>query len=125
MNNMQEDQIQSLLDAVNSTRDLNESAVRGHALKCSAEIKGGKFQRVGREFLDEVRADVEAVRRQLRNMYPVADGYPQVEADANANFVTGHFMDTRRNEMDALVARLIQHKVKRHPSQGKTLLRTR
>jgi hypothetical protein len=106
-----------------SERIINESAVREHALNCSNEIRAGRFERVGREFIDEVEADVEALIREINGKYQPA--IHAVVDSADALMVSGRYMEKMRSAIDKAVARLIQSKVQRHPSVGKTLVNTR
>ena len=106
-----------------SMRYLNEAAVHKHALACSAKFRAGKFTRVGSEFVDEVKADVENLVRGLRNQNPVVLDEPLEPEETS--FVTGALSDKVINEFNRLVGRIIQNKVKRQPTVGKTLSRTR
>jgi hypothetical protein len=103
-------------------RILNESAIKEHALACSKTFKGGKFTRVGSDFIEEVEADVEAfVRRlQLQNESKV---HPPLAT--NLTFRTGALMVRVSDEFDAMIARMIQNKVQAQPTVGCTLSRTR
>lgn len=105
-------------------RYLNESAIRDHALRCSAAFRAGKFTRVGQDFIDEVKADVEAWVRHLRNEVKTHMHQP-LEPEANTSCVTGLLCDRVAQELNLLVCRIIQNKVQRQPSCGKTLSRTR
>lgn len=107
-----------------SGRFLNESAVRAHALDCSARFRAGKFTRVGQDFLDEVSADVEAILRELRAKAPTKLFDP-LEPAADSSCVTGALRDKVAIELNRLICRIIQNKVQRQPSCGKTLSRTR
>ena len=107
---------------ISSARYLNEAAIREHALECSANFRANTFTRVGEDFMNEVKADVEAALRELRNktstrMYP-----PLATAKI---FVTGLFQERAGEIFNDLVGRIIQNKVQRQPSCGKTLGRTR
>jgi len=104
-------------------RIMNRSAVKAHALKCSAERRAGKFTRVGTAFFDEVEADVEAMVRELRNKCPMSS--ERVAPDEGVVFVTGDLLEKVRAEFDAAIARIIQNKVMRQPSVGCTLQNTR
>ncbi len=103
-------------------RYLNESAIRSHALRCSARFKANRFTRVGEDFLDEVKADVEAVLRELRSKAPTQMFEPLATDEL---FVTGALQERAASVFNNLVARIIQNKVQRQPSCGKTLSRTR
>ena len=109
---------------LSSGRNLNETALRHHALRCSAKFKCGKFTRVGQDFLDEVAADVEALLRQLRNSHPCRV-FESLEPDEDTSCVTGLLRDKVGIELNRLICRLIQNKVQNHPSCGVTLGRTR
>jgi len=105
-----------------SGRYLNESAIRAHALDCSAKFKGGKFTRVGQDFIDEVKIDVEGLIRDLRGKYKPRLFPPHV---GEQTFTTGALMERIQHELNLAIGRLIQMKVEGHPSTGKTLGRTR
>lgn len=105
-------------------RFLNESAIRAHALRCSGAFKGGRFTRVGQDFLDEISADVEMLVRNVRNQHPTKLFGP-LEPDENTSCVTGALSAKVSVELNRLVCRLIQNKVQNQPSCGKTLGRTR
>jgi hypothetical protein len=105
-----------------SDRILNESAIREHALACSKTFRGGKFTRVGQDFLDEVRIDVEALIVTLRNSHPTQLNTP---LPLESGFLTGNLGDRVIHEWNNLVGRIIQNKVRRQPSVGQTLSRTR
>jgi hypothetical protein len=107
---------------LSSQRYLNESAIKSHALRCSARFKANRFTRVGEDFVDEVKTDVEAFLRELRAKSPTQtfEALPQ-----DGTFVTGLLRDRAGQLLDDWVARIIQNKVQRHPSCGKTLGRTR
>jgi len=107
-----------------SGRFLNATAVRAHALRCSAKFKGSRFTRVGQDFLDEVEADVEALVRTLRVQSPTMTFSP-LEPDKKGGCVTGALRDKVAAELNRLVCRIIQNKTQRQPSVGKTLGRTR
>jgi hypothetical protein len=103
--------------------DLNQSALKKHALKCSKEVRNGRFTRVGADFLDELNADVEAIVRDLRNVrFPI-----QVNGTvpSDESFVTGPLLEKMREALNQAVARLVQNKVQKQPSVGTTLGRTR
>jgi len=107
---------------ISSGRYLNESAIRSHALCCSARFRANKFTRVGEDFVEEVKADVEAVLRELR-----AKAKPQMNEalESQEVFVTGLLQERASEILNGLVARIVQNKVQRQPSCGKTLGRTR
>lgn len=105
-----------------SGRYLNETAIREHALKCSATYRANRFTRVGEDFIDEVKADVEALIRDLRIKYPTL--HPALPAENNT-FTTQNLCDRIMPEINNAIARIIQNKTQRQPSCGKTLGRTR
>lgn len=107
-----------------SMRYLNESAIKEHALQCSVKFRGNRFTRVGEDFTEEVKADVEAVVRELRTKAN-ASVAPHEVLSPDVDFLTGALMDKLRPILNQLVGRIIQSKVQRQPSCGKTLGRTR
>jgi hypothetical protein len=109
---------------LSSGRFVNESAIKSHALRCSKQFRAGKFTRVGQDFLDEVKADVEASIRALRNQCTPAMNAP-LEPDENVCCITGALNDKVSVEWNRLICRIIQNKVQRQPTVGVTLSRTR
>lgn len=107
-----------------SGRYLNESSIRDHALECSQKFRAGRFTRVGKDFLDEVRADVEAKIRHMRSEGNTSPHAP-LENDGKKVFTTGALADKVMCEWNEYIGRLIQQKVQRQPSVGVTLSRTR
>lgn len=103
-----------------TNRIVNRNAVKRHALKCAKQTKP-RFTRVGADFLDEVEADVEALLRKIDGSSPVL--YRPLESDAP--FVTCNFMTKVTARLNEVIAAMIQRKVERQPSVGKTLNRTR
>lgn len=109
-----------------STRDVNESAVKDYALECSKQFRAGKFKRVGADFMDEVKADVESVVRGLRTKYSAGMHPPlHIKTGECPRFATGNLMDKFEAEVNEAIARIIQGKVQAQPSVGQTLGRTR
>lgn len=102
-------------------RIINRTAVHEHALRCSKALRAGKFTRVGEAFFDEVEADVERLVREVINKYPV-DNF--VEPSPTTNFATGYLVDKTREVLDMVIAKMIQRKVRAHPSCGCTLQNT-
>lgn len=91
-------------------RFLNETAIREHALRCSKAHRAGKFTRVGDEFVQEVKVEVEAFVRDLRsNRIPTKLHDPLVPDDLC--FTTGALMDTVQYALNRYIGRLIQNKV--------------
>ena len=110
---------------LSSGRFLNESAIRQHALLCSQNFRAGKFTRVGQDFIDEVKADVEAAVREIRYKAKVREPWTPLEPSDNSCFLTGALCDKLAVEMNYLIGRIIQNKVQHQPSCGCTLGRTR
>ena len=107
---------------LSSGRYLNEAAIRLHALRCSAQFRANRFTRVGNDFIDEVKADVEAVLRDLRTSQGT-HGAPALPHEA---YLTSGVLDSKLEDIfNDLIGRIIQNKVARQPSCGKTLGRTR
>lgn len=102
--------------------DLNQSALKKHALVCSKTVRGGRFTRVGQDFLNEVNSEVEALVRDLRNnRFPIqVNGAVATEE----SFVTGALLDKVKDALNQAIARIIQQRVQRQPSVGQTLGRT-
>lgn len=105
-----------------SMRYLNESAVRDHALLCSAKFRANRFTRVGEDFIDELKADLESVIRHLNVDCKTVLNDPLTP---DVEFVTGALLKKMEPVLNKLIGRLIQNKVQRQPSTGKTLGRTR
>lgn len=103
--------------------DINISAVKKHALKCSVSKRAGKFTRVGQDFLDELAGEVEAI---VRELHYTRFNIPQEEAvSSEEKFVTGALADKLATALNRAIGRIIQQKVQRQPSVGQTLGRTR
>lgn len=105
-----------------STRMINETALREHALKCSETYRCGKFTRVGQDFIDEVKTDVEVWLRELRGKAPTL--HSAIDP-GEENLLSGALVERVAKELNRAIARLIQNKVQKQPSCGKTLGRTR
>lgn len=104
---------------VASMRYLNITAIKQHALKCSQELRAGKFDRVSQSFIDDVQAEAERLIREVNAKFQ-----PPVHAVVDcgeAKFVTGAYVQRAQDILDAAVARIVQARVQRHPSVGKTL----
>jgi hypothetical protein len=107
-----------------TTRCLNETAIRNHALRCSARFRANKFTRVGEDFVEEVKADVEAIMRELRTKAKIY--FPPNEAlPPDETFTTGLLLQHADLTLNEIIGRIIQNKVQRQPTCGKTLSRTR
>lgn len=111
------------LDLSSATgRYFNDTAIRDHALECSKRLKGGKFSRVGQDFIDEVHADIECFVRAIRKQWPC---FVHEQIQTEVTFTTGALLDRIQPVLNEAIARLIQNKVQKQPSCGKTLSRTR
>lgn len=101
-------------------RFLNESAIKSHALKCSAKLRAGTFERVGSDFIEAVQADAERLIKEIISKYqpPI---HAVVPSEPDQRFVTGAFIRQAEDILNAAVPRIIQARVQRHPSVGKTL----
>lgn len=114
---------------------LNETAIREHALRCSKLYRAGKFTRVGGDFMQEVSDDVESFLRKIRNEYQTLhpalsqnapiDRNPGSESDPELAIIKGYFLERVESELNRWLCRLIQNKVQRQPTVGVTLGRTR
>lgn len=105
---------------VATSRYLNISAVKKHALKCSIELRAGKFSRVGESFVDSVQAEVDRLLYHIHGQFNPSINN-RVASDADASFITGAFMSRAKDAFENVVPRIIQARVQRHPSIGKTL----
>jgi len=103
-------------------RLLNESAIREHALRCSKELRAGRFTRVGEDFISEVKVDVEAI---IRGLNEAAKTQLHDPLATELNFTTGALLERAQPILNGLISRIIQNKVQRQPSVGVTLGRTR
>lgn len=106
-----------------SLRMLNETAVRGHGMRCSQVCRNGKFTRMSPDFVEEVVADVESTfvrgievqaRTTLHEPVDVGDLW----------FLTGNLEQRILERVNRAVGRIIQNKVQRQTT-GCTLTRTR
>lgn len=102
--------------------DLNQSAVRKHALACSKAHRAGKFTRVGQDFLSEIDAEVEALVRDLRSTRFPTQMHEPLQTDEK--FVTGALLEKVKDALNQAIGRIIQTRVQRQPSVGQTLGRT-
>ena len=73
--------------------------------------------------MDEVKADVEKMIRELRGKFPTF--HEALEPVKETGCLSGLLCDKLATEFNRAVCRLIQNKIQRHPSCGKTLTRTR
>ena len=101
-------------------RYINRSAVKAHALKCSTELRAGKFERVGEEFFVGVQAQLESLVHTINGKF-VSSHHKDLPVDDSVSYVSGEFVNRVRNALDNAVARAIQRAVESHPSVGKTL----
>jgi hypothetical protein len=103
----------------NQVRLLNQSAVKKHALACSKQLRAGSFDRVSQEFLDDIQSCADNMIREINAKFQ-----PPIHAVVDmgdAQFVTGELLDKAKRILNQAVGRMIQAKVQRHPSIGKTL----
>lgn len=102
--------------------DLNESALKRHALECSKANRSGRFTRVGADFIQEIESEVEALVRDLRNnRFPVQVNAPLATDEC---FVKEVLLEKVKDALNQAIARIIQQRVQRQPSVGTTLGRT-
>lgn len=104
------------------TRLLNQSAIKEHALKCSKTLRAGYFNRVGSDFIEAVQSDAENLIKEICAKYQPGV-HEVVPSEPGAQFVTGAFIAKAKDILNAAVPRIIQARVQRHPSVGKTLKR--
>jgi hypothetical protein len=98
---------------------INRSAVKAYALKVSKERRAGLFQRVSKEFLDSVEANLEALIREIAQGYTSRERVvPDPEADWMIN---GRTLRCAEDKLNEAVERIVLAKVHGHPSIGKTL----
>ena len=111
-------------DSFASQRFINTSAIKVHALKCSEILRAGHFERVGTDFINDIQAETEALIRKFNSLYlpPIHPVIPALGWQGDpASFATGLLMERLREALDQCIARMIQSKVQRHPTIGKTL----
>jgi hypothetical protein len=100
---------------------LNRSAVKAFALQVSKEKRGGKFTRVSEQFIDDIEANIDATIRNLANAYGVSvDEYTAPDQEISS-FTTGRAQVKLRTMLEVAACKIIQLKVRRHPSIGVTL----
>lgn len=104
-----------------SERLLNETAIREHALKCSKTYRAGKFTRVGQDFVEEVQIDVESLVRNIAFKDQTQDAVLPIEG----KFTTGALLAKIEDNLNGLIGRIIQNKIKKQPSCGCTARATR
>jgi hypothetical protein len=98
---------------------INRSAVKSFALKVSREKRAGKFNRVSKEFLDSVEANLEALIREISQGYAKSDTVtPDPECDW---FINGRTLRCAEDKLNEAVQKIVLAKVHGHPSIGKTL----
>lgn len=99
--------------------ELNQSAIKKHALACSKAHRANRFTRVGQDFLDAVNSEVEALVRDLRNTrFPVPMNAP---LPTEENFVKEALLEKVKDALNQAIGRIIQAKVQRQPTCGITL----
>lgn len=93
--------------------------MKAHALKCSAELRAGKFERVGDEFFVGIQAQLEGLVHTINGKF-VSSHHKDLPG-GTVPYVSGEFLARVRFALDAAVVRAIQRAVESHPSVGKTL----
>lgn len=91
--------------------------VKKQALLVSKEVRLGKFDRVSKDFIDQVDAEFDAYIRRLRSEVKTAD--PLIEP--TQDMLTPEAKKAILEIANQKLAAHIQNRVKRHPSIGKTL----
>lgn len=99
---------------------INRSAVKSFALKVSKEKRAGKFNRVSKEFLDSVEANLEALIREIAQGFSTAANTVVPDADCDW-FINGRTLRCAEDKLNQAVQKIIIAKVHGHPSIGKTL----
>lgn len=98
---------------------INRSTVKAFALKVSKEKRAGKFERVSKEFLDSVEANLEALIRDISSGYTKHEGVaPDPECDW---FINGRTLRCAEEKLNEAVQKIVLAKVHSHPTIGKTL----
>lgn len=98
---------------------INRSAVKAFALKASKEKRAGKFERVSKEFLDSVEANLEALIREIADGFATRDTVvPDPESDW---FINGRTLRCVEDKLNQAVQKIVLAKVHGHPTVGKTL----
>ena len=98
---------------------INRSAVKAFALKVSKERRAGRFERVSKEFLDSVEANLEALIREIAQGYTSRE---RVAPDAESDwFINGRTLRCVEEKLNEAVQKIVLAKVHGHPSVGKTL----
>lgn len=102
---------------------INRSAVKAFALKASKEKRAGKFNRVSKEFLDSVEANLEALIREIAQEYSKQDKHKHgVDPDPESDwFINGRTLRCVEEKLNDAVKMIILAKVHAHPTVGKTL----
>ena len=106
---------------------LVQSRVHDLALKCSKRNRAGLFTRVSQPFIDDVEADLDNIIRRIYSvisepLHPqVQPDAPEAEAGENVRLVSSEAVEKLRLAAEVAVRRLVQNRVQRTPSCGKTL----
>lgn len=102
---------------------INRSAVKAFALKVSKEKRAGKFERVSKEFLDSVEANLETRIREIAQEYSKQDKHKHgVDPDPESDwFINGRTLRCVEEKLNDAVKMIVLAKVHAHPSVGKTL----
>lgn len=91
--------------------------VKQHALKCSNQIRLGKFKRVSADFIEQCEADFDAWIRRLNT-----DIHTQEDiVEADVQMLTKEARERLVEIANKKLAAIIQNRVRQHPSIGKTL----
>lgn len=98
---------------------INRSAVKSFALKVSKEKRAGKFNRVSKEFLDSVEANLEALIREIAQGFARTDTV--VPDPESAWMINGRTLRCAEDKLNEAVQKIVLAKVHGHPSIGKTL----
>jgi hypothetical protein len=100
---------------------INKSVIHDYALKCSKELRAGKFTRVGQQFIDSVEEDLEGIIRATCPGSP-PDRLPTVDG-SKLFIVEAKVLPRLSEKLNKAVQCVVARKVMRHPSVGVTLQR--
>lgn len=91
--------------------------VKAQALKVSKAYRANKFKRVGKDFIEQVDADVDAYLRKLNSEIRTADEL----IEPTTKLYTPEAAQKILEVLNRKTAAAIQNRVKAHPSMGQTL----
>jgi hypothetical protein len=98
------------------------SHVKRYALELSKALRAGKFKRVSPSFAEEVVVTLEEVTRSIRQAVPATPSYPEMPVpECKEKILTGEMRELAADIFEELAVRIIQKKVRFHPSVGQTL----